>query len=50
MAKPISDDSAFARHLIDSALKSLDAGEIFFALQALGNAIKVLKKKADGAA
>jgi hypothetical protein len=52
MAKPISDDSAFAKHFIDSALKCLDGGEYAWALQALGNAVdavKALKKKADGA-
>jgi hypothetical protein len=53
MAKPISDDSAFAKHFIDSA-QILIAGEKFtLAIQNLRNAIdsiKALKKKADGAA
>ena len=56
MAKPISDDIAFAKHFIDSALKCLQSGEYDWALQALGNsieavkAVKTLKKKADSAA
>jgi sulfopyruvate decarboxylase TPP-binding subunit len=53
MAKVISDDSAFAKHFIESA-QILLAGEKFaLAIQSLGNAIdaiKALKKKADGAA
>jgi hypothetical protein len=52
MVKPISDDSAFAKHFIESALKCLKSGEYAWALQSLGNAadaIKVLKKQADGA-
>jgi hypothetical protein len=50
MAKPIPDNVAFAKHFIDSALKCLDAGQDLLALQALGNACKILKKKVDGAA
>jgi hypothetical protein len=52
MVKPISDDSAFAKHFIESALKCLKSGEYAWALQSLGNAadaIKMLKKQADGA-
>jgi hypothetical protein len=52
MVKPISDDGAFAKHFIESALKCLKSGEYAWALQSLGNAVdavKALKKKADGA-
>jgi hypothetical protein len=56
MAKPISDDAAFAKHFIDSAQLFLRNGAHDFCLQALGNsilavkALKALKKKSDGAA
>ena len=52
MAKPISDDSAFAKHFIDSAQKLLAGEKFTLAIQSLGNAIesiKALKKKADAA-
>jgi hypothetical protein len=52
MVKPTSDDSAFAKHFIESALKCLKSGEYAWALQSLANAVdavKALKKKADGA-
>jgi hypothetical protein len=53
MAKPISDDTAFAKHFIDSALKLLAGDKFSLAIQNLRNAIdsiKALKEKADGEA
>jgi hypothetical protein len=53
MAKPISDESDFAKYFIDNALVLLAGGRFSLAIQSLGNAIdsiKELKKKADGAA
>jgi len=56
MAKPISDDTAFAKHFIDSAQLFWRNGAHDLCLQALGNAmlavkgLKALKKKSDGAA
>jgi len=56
LAKPVSDDTAFAKHFIESARMFLQNGELDWCLQALGNCIeavkscKALKKKADGAA
>ncbi len=55
MAKSIADDTAFAKHFIESALLFLQSGQFDWALQALGNGMdavkdaKALKKKADGA-
>jgi hypothetical protein len=53
MAKPLSDDVAFAKHFIDSALRSVDAGDFELVIQCLGisaSLFKALRKKADGAA
>jgi hypothetical protein len=55
MAKKISDDTAFAKHFIESALLFLRNDELDWSLQALGNgieavkAVKAQRKKADGA-
>jgi hypothetical protein len=54
MAKPISDDTAFAKHFIDSAQILLAGEKFMLAIQNLRNAIDSikalhLKKKADGA-